>query len=211
MPTQYGLENIRKRRLKIATFDDLNDPFELRSARLATAHERKAFEHWRREFAARYGMLCFSRGWQNPVQWSHYAAGHKGLCLGFDIPDKVAIEVQYRQRLMSGNTSALLGNNEMAAKTEMFQRLRTKYAHWDYEQEVRHFVQLHGADLDGGMFFQPFSSQLELRSVIVGSRSSATRAQLSAALGDLSPSVMPTRLAFQSFRVVKQNDASRWL
>ena len=26
------------------------------------------------------GMLCFSKGWHNPVQWSHYTDKHKGIC-----------------------------------------------------------------------------------------------------------------------------------
>ena len=42
-----------------------------------------------------------SRSWHNPVQWSHYASKHTGICLGFDVPDEHLGEVTYsRTRLL---------------------------------------------------------------------------------------------------------------
>jgi len=35
------------------------------------------------------GLLSFSESWKSPVLWSDYAAGHKGICLGFERPPSV--------------------------------------------------------------------------------------------------------------------------
>jgi hypothetical protein len=90
----YGLEDIQKRRIKIATIADVNDPFELFPASTEKI-VRQRFRIWREQFNQLYGMLCFSHSWRNPVQWSHYAAKHTGLCLGFDIPANLLTKAQY--------------------------------------------------------------------------------------------------------------------
>jgi hypothetical protein len=40
-------------------------------------------------------MLCFSRTSSNILMWSHYGDNHKGICLGFDVPDEFARDVRY--------------------------------------------------------------------------------------------------------------------
>lgn len=91
---KFGLENIKRRRLKIARIDELNDPFEF-IARADNERERAALRATREEQTKKTGLLCFSRSWQNPVQWSHYADRHRGFCLGFDVPDALIKEVTY--------------------------------------------------------------------------------------------------------------------
>src|SRR5882724_8377120 len=92
---EHGLEDVRKRRLKVATLKDLNDPFELFGVRLADEALRRAFRIMKDELGAKHGLLCFSRSWHNPVLWSHYAAKHTGVCLGFDVPDELLGSVSY--------------------------------------------------------------------------------------------------------------------
>jgi hypothetical protein len=41
-----------------------------------------------------------SRSWENPVLWSHYAEGHKGVCLGFDVKEELLEEVKYADELL---------------------------------------------------------------------------------------------------------------
>jgi hypothetical protein len=84
---EFGLEDLRKRRLKIATLNELNDPFEFLGVNLSGKSLRRAFKVMKDQLSVRYGLLCFSHNWHNPVQWSHYADKHRGLCLGFDIPE----------------------------------------------------------------------------------------------------------------------------
>ena len=69
----YGLDDLRRRRLKLRPIKDLNDPFELLAVSLPYPQMRRAYEQHKEALASWVGMLCFSRTWKNPVQWSHYA------------------------------------------------------------------------------------------------------------------------------------------
>src|ERR1700731_4449263 len=84
---QYGLSALQNRRLKLSTIDDLNDPFDLCSIDTTNPVIEHALEAHIKHFRQSKGLLCFSRNWDNLLLWSHYAASHTGLCLGFDIPD----------------------------------------------------------------------------------------------------------------------------
>lgn len=64
---EHGLSDLKHRRLKIATLDDINDPFELLATR-ANKEDRQILQRFREKWAAQFGMLCFSRGWSNPVR-----------------------------------------------------------------------------------------------------------------------------------------------
>ena len=143
----HGLDDLRRRRLKIATIEDSNDPFELSSIALDTPARREAWGKFKLEMTLRFGILCFSLDWHNPVQWSHYADRHRGLCLAFDVPDTLINQVEYRK---TRHKATLLDNfDEHVAKTI----LTTKYKHWEYEREVRLFSTLEERDTDTGLYF----------------------------------------------------------
>ncbi len=91
----YGLKDLREKRLKIARIMELNDPFEFLGVGLSDSKLRKAMETIKQDIANECGLLCFSKSWGNPVQWSHYADGHQGLCLGFDVLDKFLDKINY--------------------------------------------------------------------------------------------------------------------
>lgn len=167
---EYGLDDIAKRRLKIATLNDLNDPFELLAAGSTDAQVRAAFRRFKDEWAKMRGLLCFSRNWKNPVQWSHYADRHRGLCLGFDVPDASVTSVQYCRRRIEPPLERLVRGAEGGppALAAMKELLTTKYSHWRYEREVRGFTTLDERDAYSGLYFIPFSNLLILREVIVG-------------------------------------------
>jgi hypothetical protein len=88
---KYALDDLKYRRLKIASLNDLNDPFELRCVNLANPVHAMAFEGTEKSegfvaaMAQRYGVLCFSEDKFDILQWAHYAEQHKGICLGFDV------------------------------------------------------------------------------------------------------------------------------
>ena len=90
--------------------------------------------------------------------------------------------------------------------------LTTKFSHWKYENEVRIFVDSNKIQIDYGIYFQKFDESVRLTDIIVGCRSLLTRADLDNFLGDKFPDVevRKARLAFKSFRVVKQNKAKLW-
>jgi hypothetical protein len=206
----YGLDDLRKRRLKIATIANLNDPFELLPS--STDKEVRArFRAWRMKFDQAYGMLCFSRHWRNPVQWSHYAVKHTGLCFGFDIPANLLTKVHYTAKRLQARVDVIEGGGFEAQK-EILKVLSTKYQHWRYENELRLFTQLDDRDPTSKLYFAQFSPKMALKEVIVGSLSTVTREELLAALGDQAKriDIYKARLAFRTYTVTCQRDPSRW-
>ncbi len=209
---EYGLENLRRRRLKIATLDELNDPFELFGVSLADEALRHAFHVMKQQLSVNCGLLCFSRDWHNPVQWSHYAAKHTGLCLGFDISDDLLGSVTYSRKRLVVEAESLKNPQQLTPET-MTRFLFTKYSHWRYENEVRCFVTLEDMDPKKNMYFAEFSDRLHLAVVVVGAQSTATRGVIRNALGELAPyvEVFKARLAFRTFRVVRQRNQKLWV
>ncbi|HEY2069476.1 MAG TPA: DUF2971 domain-containing protein [Rhizomicrobium sp.] len=208
----YGLDDLRRRRLKIATLKELNDPFEFFGINLKDASLRHAFQQMKEQMSANRGLLCFSRAWHNPVQWSHYAGKHTGLCLGFDIPDEHLGLVNYSAKRFAVEAERLLNPRQIDEPT-VTKLLFTKFSHWRYENEVRSFVTLEDRDPDTGLYFAEFSARLKLAQVIVGAESNLSRAELGDALGDMSERVetLKARLAFGSFRVVRQRKNTLWI
>lgn len=208
---EYGMEDIRKRRVKIATFDDLNDPFELLAFQQTDRTWRRSVGSMAANINNCLGMLCFSRTFQNPVQWSHYADRHRGICLGFDVPDSHLMQVAYRSERLP-IPEEVLERSERLSQNTTEQFLCTKYSHWRYEREVRKFVRLPEPDPESGLYFSAFSDGLALKQVIVGALASVGREEVLDALGGLAGSVncLRTRLAFGSYRVVKQRNEKLW-
>jgi hypothetical protein len=203
LSVKHGLDDLKQRRLKVAEFRDLNDPFELLSVELSDRSARRRFAAWREKALVEYGVLCFSTSWRGPVLWSHYADRHKGLCLGFDVPDSFLLPVIY---LKSRSSFGDLLPPTSSTGSEPGALFYTKFEHWQYENEVRRVVRLDEAVRQGGLYFWPFGPDLELKEVVAGPRCSVERSQLQHSLGEHDRGVTLTkaRLAFTSFEVVTQ-------
>ena len=203
LSAKHGLDDLEQRRLKVAEFRDLNDPFELFSVKLSDRAARRRFVAWRQKALAEYGVLCFSTSWKSPVLWSHYADKHKGLCLGFDVPDDLLLPVTYlKTRTPFGDLlQSASGTNSQPSPI-----FYTKFDHWQYEDELRRLVRLDEAVKQGGLYFWPFGRDLELMEVVAGSRCSVEKHQLEQALNDHDREVTlaKARLGFRSFEVVTQ-------
>ena len=191
--------------------EDLNDPFEMLGFSNHKPELRKAWPFLKKDLSSRFGLLCFSQDWRNPVQWSHYADGHKGLCLGFDVPKKLLTEVTYSDRRLNPNWPAFSDGGRFA-QAELTRILSTKFSRWKYENEVRCIVPLRTTIKEGEFYFERFSNFLTLREVIVGHCSPVSRKQIMSVLKSLKASVslVKARLAFRSFNVVRQKDESLW-
>ena len=213
IPSKYGIENIRRKRLKISRLDDLNDPFELLSLNLPNKKLRTIFLKIKTGLNATSGILCFSEDWRSPVMWSHYAEKHKGLCLEFEIPDEFMAKINYSQSRLKRELKEIFDEKSVTKELAMSRILTTKFAHWKYEQERRMFVGLDTPDNDGLYFFD-FSEQLKLTGIIVGPRSSVSRKEINDAIEFAeikNPiSTFKSRLAFSSFHVVKNQNQSLW-
>lgn len=205
LPLKYAFQDIANKVLKIATVNDLNDPFELRPFVATTKSERKLLNELRNEFDRTFGLLCFSRSWSNPVQWAHYADCHKGICLGFDVPDDCLTPVTYASKRLPWDRSLYREENIETHLSAMMLWFATKYRHWSYEEEMRMFVHIRGSDRSVPLF-REFDDELILAEVIIGARCPVTPAHMVLFLDNLAPSVdvYKARLAFKCFRVVRQ-------
>jgi hypothetical protein len=199
---EFGLKVLKEKRLKISRIHELNDPFEFFSVEMTDPDFRKSITAAKVEVSKKFGVTCFSKNWQNPVQWAHYADKHKGLCLGFDIYSKELKKVNYVPERLKPTDSP---NERLILKL-----CRTKYKHWDYEEEYREFVEL--SDEEDGMFFIDFKGNMELKEVIVGANSSISRSTLNTALGTMSKelNVFKARAGFTNFEMVKNKKQSMW-
>lgn len=208
--TQFALSNISLQRLKIARFADLNDPFELLAVDLADKRYRAAFRNTKEQINRDRGLMCFSKSWRNPLLWGHYAEKHAGMCLGFDVPDKLLASVIYAKTPMKvrvdTETDLPILNERVTNRL-----IRTKFYDWSYEEEVRLFAALDHDMIESGNYFYSFSSELKLREVILGPRCEVPIDAVRNLLErfDNSVSVVKSRIAFSSFSVVENRAASK--
>jgi hypothetical protein len=102
----------------------------------------KVLKHQQLEILNERGCTCFSEVKDNILLWSHYADGHKGICLEFDTSfplfGKVK-EVKYSQKFPSMDPIKMLFGNRDEISEEWLKPLCTKYECWGYEKEWRVF------------------------------------------------------------------------
>jgi hypothetical protein len=113
----HGLEAIRRRRLKVARISELNDPFEFLQVASRNPRRRARYQYVKRALSEYMGLICFSENWRNPVQWSHYAEGHRGICLGFDVaPSAEMRKVRYVESRIPPNLRVMKARGDAAAR-----------------------------------------------------------------------------------------------
>jgi Protein of unknown function (DUF2971) len=201
---QFGLSNLALRRLKIARFSELNDPFELIAVDLSDTDHRAGFSAKKKLINESEGLVCFSRAWCDPLLWSHYGDSHYGICLGFDVPDKLLVPVKYVKGLHKIDLTS--PSTKQEAVDQLLKKLRyTKFYGWKYEDEVRQFVDLCGLNPQSGLYFLPFSHNLVLREVILGHRCDLPIDSVREIVKSFVPyvRVIKSRLAFKKFAVVR--------
>jgi len=202
-PENHAVSNLENNRIKVATIEDLNDPFELNAAKQPTKEMRRVFHGFTGDMHEKFGLICFAESWSNPVMWSHYADKHRGVCLGFDVPDKYLIKVKY----INSRLAIEFDDNEQEnINSDFVQKLfSTKFSDWEYEKEWRMFIGLDETDPDSGLYFYNFNSDMLLKEVILGSRCQTTTDSIKTILSgsEHNISIIKSRLAFKSFSVVR--------
>ncbi|HXM22427.1 MAG TPA: DUF2971 domain-containing protein [Terriglobales bacterium] len=195
LDSNFGLKSLREKRLKISTLHDLNDPFELLPYELSDRNLRRALRATRDELATRRGILCFSADWKDPVIWAHYSDKHRGLCLGFEIPDEQCRRVKYVPKRLPFPAGPVLGD----AETLLF----TKFINWKYEQEIRVWAALNSKE--DGLYFSYFGEAFRLVKVIAGARCTLLENEIAQALSPLAENVVviQARAGFKEFEIVK--------
>jgi hypothetical protein len=207
---QFALSNVALRRIKISRFSDLNDPFELLAVDLSNREHRAAFRKTKEKLNEDRGLICFSKSWRNPLPWGHYAEKHTGICLGFDVPVDLLAPVIYAEQPMKIRIDPQTNRPKLTEQV-VNRLLRTKFADWKYEDEVRLFVGLDHDTIESGSYFYPFSDKLVLREIILGPRCEIPIMGVRNLVDNFeSPvRVLKARIAFGSFKVVENRTASR--
>jgi len=200
----YGMCGVALQRLKIARFADANDPFELLGVRLRNKSVRQAVKDFKKQCNKQIGLLCFSRNWTHPLLWSHYAAKHKGVCLGFNLRNEIVSNVIYeRDRLMPDLGHA---TDSFIIDGDLKQRLLlTKSDHWTPEAELRMIVDLSKATTEGSLYFRPFDEDMVLAEVILGPNCTLTPLAVRKLAQTTNPSgvVFRARAEYGGFRVIR--------
>lgn len=116
-------------------YEEVNDP------------ERHLLGYYvQQELLRRYdkGVFSLAERANCPLMWSHYGDQHRGLCLGYSIPDAAVGDVhkiQYggSRRVAASDVADMLGGNEDARQKVDDAILLKKAKPWAYEREWRLF------------------------------------------------------------------------
>ena len=190
----WALDDIAKQRIKISEIDQTNDPFELWCVSQPSRSVRDALRAYKKEMNEKFGLICFSEDWVNPLLWSRYADKHRGICLGFEVDRRILRKITYVKE-----RSAL---RLPLTKETADELLWTKYWDWKYEEEWRSWLQLD--EREHGYHFDSQPDMMQLREVIVGPLCATTESEVKAVLDSDANDVgiIEARLAFKTFRVV---------
>ncbi|MBX9894083.1 MAG: DUF2971 domain-containing protein [Nitrosomonas sp.] len=211
--SEFALKALRDRRLKIARINELNDPFEFCAADFSDADTRIKLEAFKNQTNERYGVICFCENYHDPVLWSHYADGHRGVALVFEIPEDKAIAINYQPERFKLDVDAARKRCSFE-ESDLNQLISTKFSSWGYEREIRmmchlsdHFCQI---DAKGKkVYFESLSLEsygvdaLKLVGLIRGARCDLKPADIASELlaVDTLP-VQDTRLDSSSFQII---------
>jgi hypothetical protein len=206
LDARYGKKDIVERRVKVSTFADMNDPFELIGVRWRHSGVEQMLTT---QHNSGHGVTCLSRNCADPLLWAHYADKHRGICLGFDIPDdpnKVRPVIYAGERELLDPHSLLRTLRADAspesladARETVIRKLLLKYEGWNYEDEVRMFYRL-----EKGMTFHDFDEDFTLKEVILGLRCAVTKRSVLNWLNGYNREVeiLKAELSPDSFRIV---------
>lgn len=168
LSSKYALNDLENRRIKVSTLDTLNDPFELMPYRRYGFDKRQYYNKVFRDISKKWGLLCFSRSWKEQLLWSHYAEGHKGIALGFELTQDKVLEVKYTPN--QKRTRFELTNNPKENEEKFLNLAKVKYQEWEYEKEYRILIKLDGCIEDDGLYFMPFGDRLKIKEIVLGCR-----------------------------------------
>jgi len=207
-PAKWAHEALSKRRIKISPIDELNDPFEYLSLDMREKEVRRWVTHLREIASDGTGIISFSRNWVQPLLWAHYADSHRGVALGFDVPDHLVLRMEYIV-----NRIRIPSDLEQFAKEKydlVGRMLRSKHAEWAYEDEVRLHRKLENCTAEAGNYFAPFNNATVLKEVILGARyESMGMKDLETDLSkNEAVKFLTARAEFSGFRMTKQKRRS---
>ena len=131
---RYLVDIILKSRLYAAPYFDLNDPMEGYYLMSATGMINDDMQQMLKSAKERMRICSLSRLPDNPVMWSHYADGHRGVVIGLDVADA---ECEIHPIIYDGPIKISIDNFNGNSPIEILSR---KLVAWEYEAEERVFT-----------------------------------------------------------------------
>lgn len=194
-------------RIRVSTFDKVNDPFELLGARQTNRDGRRHFAGLYNHWVKTLGFVSFSDNWKSPLMWGHYAGNHMGVCLGIEVPARRVMPMNYQPERLE----LLLNMSPLEAAVDddvIKQVVTTKFQDWAYEREWRYLAKLENKDEVTEFHYVEFSPDFELREIIAGARCERSPVALRRQVfGNTSTiKVFRARAAFGTFSMVRQKD-----
>jgi hypothetical protein len=146
-----------------------------------------------------YGLLCLSEDWTDPVLWTHYAAKHRGICLGFDVKDGFAKKIAYQKLRLSQDDAGNKSEDEILDFL-----LYTKFESWSYEKEWRVLLNFVEVTSESDLYFYEFDERLKLTEVVLGAECGSSPDKVRKLVSAHHPvaNTIQARLAFGSFNIV---------
>lgn len=209
----FALKALRDRRLKISRINELDDPFQFCAANFSDNDTQSKLETFKNQVNEQYGVICFSEHYHDPVLWGHYADGHHGVALVFEIPDDQAIAINYQLERFRLDVDAAIQRGSFD-ESDLSKLISTKFSSWHYENEIRMMCDLndHFCQIDSKgkkVYFESLSLEsfgldpLKLIGLIRGIRCDLTPMDIASELLAADTfSVQDTQLDLSSFRVI---------
>jgi hypothetical protein len=210
LPDEAAINTIETGCFRVSRIADLNDRFEWRVGFKGSPPELEELNQKRQDdVVERYGegmgILCFSKEIRDPILWSHYADGHKGIAFEVDASinkellsnlqevdyDKPRIVLPYRK----------MTHQEWMELMKNFFKQKSKS--WRYEQECRWVIGHEACLPSGGRFFWKIPVGFITR-VIIGFRSSVSEQYFRQALdsnGFQSVQILKAKPSMQTYDV----------
>ena len=135
LSSSHALQDLEYKRIMVSRLNNLNDPFEIMPYKRYPRDKRKLYDKVFRRINKKWGLLCFTESWEEQLLWSHYANGHKGIALGFEILKDEIIKVTYSSD--EKRREIELTDNSDENETNFLQLANIKYKLWAYEKEYR--------------------------------------------------------------------------
>ncbi len=192
-------------RIRLSTFDTVNDPFELLGVQQSDRKSRRHFVGLYELWVKTLGFVSFSDNWKSPLMWGHYAKNHTGVCLGIEVPDQRPMKVSYEPHRLQ----VLLEMSPLEAAVDeevIKQVVTTKFKDWEYEREWRYIEKLANKDEETGLYYVDFSPDFELREIIAGARCERSLEDIRKQVFGNTETItlIKARAAFGTFSMVQQ-------
>jgi len=129
-------EILRTGKFHFSDWKDLNDPMEGFFRYFPEYHKPEDIE----KLVTGKGLFkvaCFSRFYTEPLMWSHYADGHKGICVEIDTEDDCDESVFFEPIKYVPLIKNIKDEDSSTLTPEML--LSRKIENWGYEEEIRAF------------------------------------------------------------------------